>query len=204
MTDSSKPRMPKRRSELIFHQLDEETVVYNPGSGTAHCLGPEVSVVFSYCDGVTQIDQVTVELSSLWPEQGERILAQSLAELSELGFLGSALQYSSRRTFLKKGMLPLVLSVTLAPPAAALSCVTGHAGCGGNCGCPCRLGAAASCTRVCARRYRRRNANNGLAKPCAVEQIGGLRCRNRNRYHPNCTTARNAVGNNQVYKCCNC
>lgn len=201
--------LPRQKDGAILQAIGDETVVYLPARDQAFHLNTAVSLVFSKCDGSTAPSTVAEALEARWG-QGEELLSAALEELVESGLVELTGPLSTRRSFLGKAAVAIA-TIAISQPAAASSCVVGNAGCAsGGCGCPCQANASAACTRICARRYRRRPALDGTTNPCLAEQLpgtsGSLRCRSTNRYHPNCATARALFGfvGNRRYKCCSC
>ncbi|MCA9791927.1 MAG: hypothetical protein KC910_09035 [Candidatus Eremiobacteraeota bacterium] len=116
--------MPRRRVDLVWSQASEELVVFDPHRQQVHSLSATAAKVFKACDGsVLALDNA----------QERDAVELALAEFHNLGLLEEDPRAGlSRRTFLarwgKLAALPVITSVILPRPAAALS------GCTFDCG----------------------------------------------------------------------
>jgi len=48
--------LPKTRTDVIFRQLDDDWVLFDPRSDQLHVLNLSAAVVWAHCDGLTDLD----------------------------------------------------------------------------------------------------------------------------------------------------
>lgn len=131
--DGSLPRA--RRDGLLEETLDEEILLYDQHSHTAHCLSPIAACVWRHCDGLHDLAELA-ELAGV----GESLVGNALLELREKDLLDaepqvmqSAVPGISRREAIGRAVrygaaaagASLIVSATAATPAMAesFSCV---------------------------------------------------------------------------------
>jgi hypothetical protein len=116
----------------LVERVDDDLVVYDEVSRSAHCLSPVAAVVWETCDGTLSAQEIGRELA-VEPELVER----ALAELSDCGLLdeGPAIDhadrgYSRREAAAKSARFgaaaisgALIYSVAIPAAAAAASCI---------------------------------------------------------------------------------
>ncbi len=134
---------PRARTDgVIAEQMDDELVVYDQVSHTAHCLSAEVALVWEHCDGRASRPELAQRLA-LAPA----VVNRALDALGECGLLdegaGATGHAYSRReaavTLARAGgaafAAPLIYSVAVPSMAAAVSpnpaCRTQPPGCSG-------------------------------------------------------------------------
>lgn len=117
---------PERRDDLIVQKVGEEVIVYDPASHRAHSLNRPAALVFEQLDGRTDLAGVARRVGRELgrPHQGD-IVARAVSELAAADLLrpGAALPRRSMLRGLAAGLLPVVISITVPPAAAAASCV---------------------------------------------------------------------------------
>ena len=74
-----------RSRDLIIEEVEEEVLVYDQNSDSAHCLGAEAARVWRACDGQTTIDALTDDLGL-----DADTVTRALAELQSRGLLEAA------------------------------------------------------------------------------------------------------------------
>lgn len=127
---------------VVVERIDDELVIYDQRSQTAHSLSAAAASVWEHCDGQRLSVEIAGELS-LEPEMVER----ALGELRGCGLLeGSTSEapgYSRREATVRLAKIggaafaaPLIYSVAIGPAMAAASCVANQANvsCGGSSG----------------------------------------------------------------------
>ena len=119
---------PQARIEgIVAEWVDDDLVIYDQLSQTAHSLSAAVANVWEVCDGQHSADEIARQLS-LEPA----MVARALEELSECGLLddGSAIvpgisRREAAKKFAKVGGVafsaPLIYSVAIGPATAAAS-----------------------------------------------------------------------------------
>jgi hypothetical protein len=122
---------PQARSEgIVAEWADDDLVIYDQLSQTAHSLSAAVANVWEVCDGQHSADEIARQLS-LEPA----MVARALEQLSECALLddGSAIvpgisRREAAKKFAKIGGVaftaPLIYSVAIPAAAAAASCVS--------------------------------------------------------------------------------
>lgn len=122
--------MPARTDGLIVNELPEETLVFHPGTGRAHCLARPAALVLALCDGATPRSVVARRLEAeLGCANGEAVLEELLVLLRGLGLIvaarGAILAFGRRRLLALGGRLgiaaPLVMTIAAPSAAEALS-----------------------------------------------------------------------------------
>jgi hypothetical protein len=144
-----------RTDDVVTERVDDELVVYDQLSQTAHCLSAEAASVWAQCDGKLSPAEIAAELR-LEPT----IVSRALDELNGAGLLddeGLVSPGVSRREaavrLAKVGgaafAAPLIYSVAIGPAMAAASChaVGGSCTSGADCCSPglCSAGLCVAC-----------------------------------------------------------
>ena len=104
--------MPRQSPRLVLEALNDELLVYCPTRQEASCLNPTARFVLERCDGETPLQQVAQEI-------GDAVLRQTLNMLQKKGLIQD--WKTTRRQFLGKAAVPVILSVLAPSPAAAAS-----------------------------------------------------------------------------------
>ncbi len=81
------PRIPE---EIVWVEVDGETVVYDERRKQVHLLNPTASLVWSAIDGRASLDQIAGELSGAFgaePAVVRSDVQELVRELTELGLL---------------------------------------------------------------------------------------------------------------------
>lgn len=153
---------PKARPGLLRHELDGQTVVYDPATERVHLLDAATGCVLALLDGTRSRATLAAELTRrLGRSCDHELVALSLDELSRAELLDPAtppaepLGDGTRRELLKKlalttaaVLIPTVLTVT---PAEAQSSALGTgAACSGNSQCASGNCSGANGNRCCA------------------------------------------------------
>jgi hypothetical protein len=129
---------PQARTEgIIDERVDDDLVLYDRDSQTAHSLSAGAARVWEFCDGDRSMTEIAQQLQ-LEPA----LVDQALAELSERGLLVELPEsLISRRQAAKRlakvggaaFVAPLIYSVAIGPAMAAASPVAcGNLACGGS------------------------------------------------------------------------
>ena len=84
--------LPRGREDVVFRQLADEWVLYDPGSNQIHVLNLSAALVWTACTGELTVDQIVDEVRSSYPDDPERDLVQrdvleALEHLAEEGLL---------------------------------------------------------------------------------------------------------------------
>lgn len=203
-------KLPRRREDVYFHELEEETLVFHRGDSQAHCLNRVAAMVFARCDGESQLGDCGLELESrlgLEAGSGEALALASLDELRDKQLVeGERLVGTTRRELLGKAaaVLPLIGSVSLPTPAQAASCVL-EADCSGACGARCQaadsLGDLLPCGSAICFQFVSKAAT---ATDCSGDVFLGPNCQPpRANYDFDCSVAR-TLFLSPIYACCKC
>lgn len=54
---------PRARADVTVVELDGEAVVYDEQNGSLHHLNPSATIVFSLCDGLTTVRELSAEIA---------------------------------------------------------------------------------------------------------------------------------------------
>jgi hypothetical protein len=146
-------RLPRSRTEnLVVHELDDETLVYDLERNKAHCLNLTAALVWQHCDGAMTASQAARSLQSKLNSPVDTDLVWlAIKQLERFDLVESSLKspaVSRRKLILKYApaalALPVILSINAPISAQAASC----AGQGQPCGTiPCCPGF--NCDGVC-------------------------------------------------------
>jgi hypothetical protein len=155
--DSFKP--VARSDELAVEEVDDDLLIYDSSSGTAHSLSATAARVWRRCDGTTDIGGLSAELGL-----DRETVTRAVAELEESGLLETppVVGVTRRQASVKLAKLgavaasaPLVYSIAAPTPALAqtqnfcesLGCQTGCGACH-QAGCAC-CGPGGGETKLC-------------------------------------------------------
>jgi hypothetical protein len=151
---SGEESVPRAREEgLLIQELPDELLVYDRIRHKAHCLNQTAALVWKYCDGTTNINQLTRILSKeTGSPVGEEFVFLAFDQLAKAHLLqGEQREWQeapgiSRREVIRRigaaaaVALPLVSSITAPEAVQAATCVAT----GGAC-----TTSAQCCTLVC-------------------------------------------------------
>jgi hypothetical protein len=146
-----------RREGILVRELPGELLVYERGEHRAHCLNRTAATVFQNADGTRTLADLARLLAPQGdPAEGEEVVKETLARLSEAGLLeaGEVAHGCSRREWVRRAgigaaiLLPAVASIVVPSPAeAAATCVSN---CTGKAdGTPCTCYGSDPCTATC-------------------------------------------------------
>ena len=88
--DSSTPR---GRSDVIFRQVGEEWLLFDPISGDIHVLNHTASLVWAQCDGATPAGHIAAAMREAFGQEApptaevQVLVMTTLKEFQELGLL---------------------------------------------------------------------------------------------------------------------
>jgi len=124
-----------KQRKLITRKIDDELLVFDEETSTAHCLNGIAGEMWIACERESSAGEVTAILHPRWPDIEEEVVAASLSKLAAAGLFEETtaqenISHGRRQLIRKLGFaaavtLPIVLTSVLVPPAyAAASC--GH------------------------------------------------------------------------------
>ena len=170
---------PLRNTEVLTQSLQDELVIYDLGSTTAHSLESTLASVWQMCDGETEIQEMAQKLGVT-----EDLIGLAVRRLERAGLLTSARipwQLSTSRRALLQGSAALgglaIASALLPTAAGALSkqkctapCVSkNHCGPAGSPGCT---------SGICCCSYRSVFTKKGTSVLRFKRCVGTSRCAN--------------------------
>ncbi len=82
---------PRRRKDIVFEDLDQETVIFDAESGKIHALNPTATLVFKQCNGLRGVEHMVDEMTSAFdvkPSRARADVLRVLDTLRQLGLLG--------------------------------------------------------------------------------------------------------------------
>jgi Coenzyme PQQ synthesis protein D (PqqD) len=132
------------KQNLIIHDLDDETLIYDMTSAHAYCLNRSSALVWKYCDGKTTVSKAAqlLQLELGAPVNTDLVLL-AIKQLRRHGLVertGNPPQVSRRELVLKYApaalALPLIASISAPAPAQAASCAMQGQPCGPPPCCP--------------------------------------------------------------------
>ena len=92
MTASPPPAHPKARVDVVFRQLDDEWVLYDPQTNMLHAMNLTAAVVWTHCDGARAADDIAAEVRDAFevppePDTVTTDVAETLARFHTEGLL---------------------------------------------------------------------------------------------------------------------
>ncbi len=161
-------KIPRLKSGLVRHPLDEQVLVYDPQTEAVHLLDQTTGCVFELLqEGGWTAAGIEAELKlRLGVEQTDGLLALALAELRGSGMLvvdpaESLVPTVDRRELLKK-VASIGIAAFLIPAIATVTANPAYAGSGAG-----ALGECAACTS---------SADCAAGRTCQASSLGGARC----------------------------
>jgi hypothetical protein len=134
-----------RREELVIHEVEGETLVYDLKSHKAHCLNPTAALVWKHCDGKRTVEQVALRLErELQTSVSAEVVWMALDQLEKLRLLEAPVERApgmarmSRRELARRlGVataiaLPFIASINAPAAIQAASCAGVEEPCGGT------------------------------------------------------------------------
>jgi hypothetical protein len=137
MRKAGRGRAPKARSKgLVIKKLPEEVLVYDLETNQAHCLNQSAALVWSHCDGRTNVGEM-VGLLEMQGTEGtftEEVVWHALAQLERFSLLEERIELPygvarlSRRELGRRlglvsvAALPFILSIVAPEAASAATC----------------------------------------------------------------------------------
>ena len=82
-------KCPERAPNIAEYEVEEEIVLYDPRTDSAHVLNPTASIVWWLCDGDHKVKEIARELGDLYDKEPDAVRSD-VDEIIE-GFLGSRL-----------------------------------------------------------------------------------------------------------------
>ncbi|HEX9729061.1 MAG TPA: PqqD family protein [Gemmatimonadales bacterium] len=73
MPDPSPDFKPKGRAELVFRQLEDEWVIFDPASNRLHALNLTGALIWDYCDGDRTLREIAEVVRDAFAERGEDV-----------------------------------------------------------------------------------------------------------------------------------
>ena len=150
-----------KRRKLIARKIDDELLVFDDETSTAHCLNGIAGEIWMTCERESSAGEVTEVLYPRWPDIEEEVVAASLSKLAAAGLLEETTVLENistgRRDLIRKlgftaaVALPIAITSVLIPPPAAAASLCGHLG--SLCGTghpPCCAGFHCALTLLCA------------------------------------------------------
>lgn len=86
-------RLPRGRSDVIFRQVGEEWLLFDPGSEDIHVLNLTAALVWAQCDGDTPTDHMVAAIREAYGQEVpptaevQALVTATVEEFRELGLL---------------------------------------------------------------------------------------------------------------------
>lgn len=83
---------PRARDDVLFRELDDEWVVFDPGANQLHVLNLPAAIVWTHCTGELGAGEIAEALQEAFGIDGEEAradVAAALERFSEAGLLAS-------------------------------------------------------------------------------------------------------------------
>lgn len=90
MENVNKDKIYIQVENCLLEQMDEDSLLFNPQTGTTLHLNPPSAMVWQMCDGGRSVEQLIADLTEAFPEQAKQIpddVATALAELQNRGVI---------------------------------------------------------------------------------------------------------------------
>ena len=75
---------PEQQSDLVFHEIEGEFVVYNPTADCSALLNPTAAMVLELCDGSHTPNEIAAKISQSLSVAQDRVLPDVEAALRKL------------------------------------------------------------------------------------------------------------------------
>ncbi len=136
--------LPKGRTvDLVIQDTGDETLVYDMKNENAHHLNSTMSLIWKYCDGKTNFQEIKDELSkTLKIKVDDDLVFLALSELKKSDLIEEGVEknefdsLSRRKVLLKYALpavaIPMVMSLVTPTNAQMLSCLPEESPCLGN------------------------------------------------------------------------
>jgi hypothetical protein len=90
MTTPRRPECPKARDDVVFRQLDDEWVLFDPRDNKMHVLNLTASLVWTHCSGSLSLPEIAAEVREAFPgsdsaDSVERDVAGVVSEFARAG-----------------------------------------------------------------------------------------------------------------------
>jgi hypothetical protein len=132
-----------KQKKLIARKIDDELLLFDEETSTAHCLNGIASEIWMACERQSSAADVAAALNTRRPDMDKEVVRASLSRMAAAGLLEETIDEenisTARRDLIRKMgltaavVLPIVVtSVLIPPPAAAASCGQLLAPCGGS------------------------------------------------------------------------
>ena len=70
MTNDPAERKPRARDDVVFRQLDDEWVLYDPTANQMHVLNLTASIVWAHCGGSMTVDEIAAKVRDAFDATG--------------------------------------------------------------------------------------------------------------------------------------
>jgi Coenzyme PQQ synthesis protein D (PqqD) len=140
--------VPPKRKHVIARQLDQETLIVDEKTNTAHCLNATASRVWELCDGENSVGAMIRDLSQRSLRTlSETVVWMALGQIRKAGLLPKEPAFPDRPKFVSRRelvrnmgvsaalALPMVTTILLPTAAQAASCRHNLAPCTSNAQC---------------------------------------------------------------------
>jgi len=130
-TQEIKDELPSTRfkqKKLIARPIDDELLLFNEETNTAHCLNGIAGEMWKACERQSSVADVAAALHTRWPDMDKEVVQASLSRMAAAGLLEETIDEeisTGRRDLIRKlgfaaaAVLPIVVTSVLIPPAAA-------------------------------------------------------------------------------------
>lgn len=135
MTNALRNWKPAPVAHLVFHEMNDELLIYDTANNKAHCLNQSMWSVWKLCNGKNNVQNILQSLQSSSEKTWNMVsLGLALKQLSSKRLLKSGMPASSglkglsRRDVMRRigsGVLisiPVIASIALPTAAEAASC----------------------------------------------------------------------------------
>lgn len=79
---------PRARDDVLFRQVDDEWVVFDPAANELHVLNLPAAIIWSHCDGELDVEQIADRLRDAFDVQPDRALADVQSALARFRAAG--------------------------------------------------------------------------------------------------------------------
>ena len=75
---------PRARDDVLFRQLDDDWVIFDPVSDRLHALNLTAALIWTECTGERDIDEITNRVATVFepPQPRDRVLSDVLAAIA--------------------------------------------------------------------------------------------------------------------------
>ncbi len=76
--------LPERRTDVTFHIIDDEALIYDPDRGATHRLNSTARFIWEHCDGTSCCETIAREMTGVWDTPQDRACDDVVSAVGEM------------------------------------------------------------------------------------------------------------------------